>query len=82
MGSKEIVKKQDVEDSALRERQIAALERLHELGGMPRKEGERYASDPQIRALQMVYDGRFGGPGLNQGRPRSRGERVARRSQC
>ena len=71
MASKEVAQS---EDGALRERQIAALERLHELGAAPRKEGERYDGNPQVKALQLVYEGRFGGPGLKQGRPRSRGE--------
>jgi len=75
MASKKLVKKGDGDaDSALRERQVAALERLHELGGAPRKDGDQYSGDAQIRALQLVYEGRFGGPGLGQGRPRGRGE--------
>lgn len=76
MASKEIAKKDDDEEAAaLRDRQIAALERLHELNAAPRPDGEGYSSDPQVRALQLVYEGRFGGPGLGQGRPvRHRGE--------
>jgi hypothetical protein len=75
MASKKLVKKDEQgDDAALRERQIAALERLHELGGAPRQGDEQYSGNPQIRALQMVYEGRFGGPGLGQGRPRQRGE--------
>ena len=33
-----------------------------------RKDGEKYHNDPQIRAFQMVQEGRFGGPGRGQGR--------------
>lgn len=33
-----------------------------------RKEGQKYHVDPQIRAFQMVQEGRFGGPGRGQGR--------------
>ena len=75
MASKEIAKKHgDNDDAALRDRQIAALERLHDLGAAPRVGDEPYSGDSQIRALQLVYEGRFGGPGRNQGRPRQRGE--------
>lgn len=75
MASKEIAKKNgDNDDAALRDRQIAALERLHDLGAAPRVDDQPYSGDSQIRALQLVYEGRFGGPGRNQGRPRQRGE--------
>jgi hypothetical protein len=75
MASKEIAKKNgDNDDDALRDRQLAALERLHDLGAAPRPPEGAYSGDPQIRALQLVYEGRFGGPGRNQGRPRQRGE--------
>src|SRR3954452_15599559 len=33
-----------------------------------RKEGQKYHVDPQIRAFQMVQEGRFGGAGRGQGR--------------
>jgi hypothetical protein len=68
MASEEIVR---VEDVGLNERQLKALGRLHRLGSRPRQEGDGYDSDPQIRALQLVYEGRMGGPGLKQGRPRT-----------
>src|SRR4051812_33629276 len=67
MESKEVAK---FEDGGLAERQLKALTRLTRLGGKPRQEGDSYDSDPQIRALQLVYEGRMGGPGLKQGRPR------------
>jgi hypothetical protein len=35
-----------------------------------RKEGEKYHPDAQIRAYQMVQEGRIGGPGRGQGRKR------------
>lgn len=59
------------EDSGLNDRQVAALGRLHRLGARPRVEGDAYDSDPQIRALQLVYEGKMGGRGLGQGRPRT-----------
>lgn len=40
-----------------------------------RKGDEPYHSDPQIRALQLVHEGRLGGPGRGQGRARK--ERAA-----
>jgi hypothetical protein len=58
-------------DDGLQERQLKALGRLNRLGARPRQEGDPYDSDPQIRALQLVYEGRMGGPGLKQGRPRT-----------
>src|SRR3954470_9169989 len=68
MESKEVAKP---DDPGLQERQLKALGRLHRLGARPRQEGDPYDSDPQIRALQLVYEGRMGGPGLKQGRPRT-----------
>ena len=68
MASEEVAK---WNDEGLQERQLKALGRLHRLGGKPRQEGDPYDSDPQIRALQLVYEGRMGGPGLKQGRPRT-----------
>lgn len=58
-------------DDGLQERQLKALGRLSRLGAKPRQEGDPYDSDPQIRALQLVYEGKMGGPGLRQGRPRT-----------
>jgi hypothetical protein len=75
MGGNEIAL---VDDSGLNERQIAALGRLHRLGARPRVEGDMYDSDPQIRALQLVYEGKMGGKGLGQGRPRTGVDRQAR----
>src|SRR5580765_1332037 len=75
MASKQVVKKgAEEDDGGLRDRQLAALERLHDLGAAPRIEGQPYSGDSQIRALQLVYEGRFGGAGRKQGRPRQRGE--------
>jgi hypothetical protein len=68
MAGEEIIR---AEDSGLNERQISALGRLHRLGSRPRIEGDPYDSDPQIRALQLVYEGKMGGKGLGQGRPRT-----------
>lgn len=68
MASEDIVR---IEDPGLQERQLNALGRLSRLGAAPRLEGEGYDSDPQIRALQLIYEGRMGGPGLRQGRPRT-----------
>jgi len=78
VASEEIVK---VEDVGLNERQLNALGRLHRLGSRPRQEGDPYDSDPQIRALQLVYEGRMGGPGLKQGRPRTGVNREERAAQ-
>jgi hypothetical protein len=69
------------EDLGLHERQVQALGRLHRLGGKPHEEGEPYDSDPQIRALQLVFEGRMGGPGLKQGRPRTGVSTAAERQQ-
>jgi hypothetical protein len=69
------------EDLGLHERQVQALGRLHRLGGKPHEEGEPYDSDPQIRALQLVFEGRMGGPGLKQGRPRTGVSTTAERQQ-
>jgi hypothetical protein len=42
--------------------QVNALEQLHRLGAQPRANpDDKYDSNPQIRALQMVFEGRFGG---------------------
>lgn len=52
----------DGEDAGLSERQVNALEKLFELGGQPRQTAtEKYDSDPQRRALQMVFEGKLGG---------------------
>jgi hypothetical protein len=75
MGGTDIAKADEV---GLNERQINALGRLHRLGSRPRIEGDPYDSDPQIRALQLVYEGKMGGKGLGQGRPRTGVDRKAR----
>lgn len=67
----------DGEDVGLSARQVSALEQLHALGAGPKlPTDEKYHSNPQIRALQMVYEGRLGGPGRGQGRP-GREERIS-----
>jgi hypothetical protein len=78
VASEELAKQ---DDYGLHERQVKALGRLHRLGGKPREKDEPYDSDPQIRALQLVYEGRMGGPGLKQGRPRTGVSTTAERQQ-
>lgn len=68
MASEEVVRS---EDTGLQERQLKALGRLSRLGAAPRRDGEGYDSDPQIRALQLIYEGRMGGRGMGQGRSRT-----------
>jgi hypothetical protein len=64
-------------DISLSARQISALEQLHALDAGPRlPTDEKYHSNPQIRALQMVYEGKLGGPGRGQGRP-TRDQRMS-----
>lgn len=62
------------EDVELSPAQVAALEKLHDLGASPAPKGEDgksiYDSNSQIRALQLVYEGRLGGAGRGQGRKR------------
>lgn len=60
----------DGEDAGLSDRQVAALDALDGLGATPRKDGEPYSPDRRIRAQQLIYEGRLGGPGRGQGRPR------------
>jgi hypothetical protein len=60
----------DGEDSGLHERQVAALEKLHELGALPRRPGEKYSPDRRVRMQQLMYEGRIGGPQPGSGRPR------------
>jgi hypothetical protein len=78
MAAEDIVR---FEDSGLNERQVNALGRLHRLGAKPRQEGDPYDSDPQIRALQLIAEGRMAGPGLRQGRPRTGVSTVEQRQQ-
>lgn len=59
------------EDVELTPQQIAALDKLEQLGAEMRSgPDEPYSSDPQVRALQLVAEGRLGGPGRGQGRKR------------
>jgi hypothetical protein len=64
----------------LTDTQIQALNKLHELDAQPRKPDEPYSRNPQVRAYQMMYEGRLGGPGRGQGRKRKprAAEHVAR----
>jgi hypothetical protein len=65
------------DDVGLTQRQITALENLYALGAGPRASlDDKFDSNPQIRALQMVYEGKLGGPGRGQGRP-SRDQRIS-----
>jgi len=61
-------------DAGLSERQIDALERLTALGAEPAPIGAngkpKWDSDPKIRAFQMIFDGRLGGPQEGSGRKR------------
>lgn len=70
-------------DVGLSDTQVQALERLDEMGkDMPEwdeaNEKWLYDSDPKTRALQLVAQGRLGGPGRGQGR-KSEKDRVAAR---
>jgi hypothetical protein len=73
----------DDDDLGLTARQINALERLSELNAEPAvpnpdKPGKMiYSPNPQIRALQLVFEGRFGGAGRGQGRPKPTQPRAA-----
>lgn len=73
----------DDDDLGLTARQINALERLAELGAEPavphpdKPDKMLYNSNPQIRALQLVFEGRFGGAGRGQGRPKPVQPRAA-----
>lgn len=64
-----------VESVGLTSTQVNALEQLYRLGGSPRANpDDKYDSNPQIRALQMVYEGKFGGGPRNT---RSREQRIS-----
>lgn len=60
------------DDSGLTPRQVDALVRLAELGAEPATVDDNgkhiWSSDPKIRALQMIYEGRLGGPQAGSGR--------------
>lgn len=65
--------------------QLGALEKLEEMGEAPALYDEKagkmaYSSDAQIRALQLMAEGRLGGPGRGQGRrPKERAsDKLAR----
>lgn len=63
-----------VESVGLTGTQVRALENLHKLGAAPRASvDEKYSKDPQIRALQMVFEGKFGGGPQR----RNRNERIS-----
>lgn len=77
MASTELVPQDagDDNDSGLNARQVQALEMLVELEADPAPFDEKtgkfvWDKDPKIRAYQMIYEGRFGGPNRGQGRPR------------
>lgn len=58
-------------DLGLSDRQVRALEKLTALGAAPRADEDApYSKNPQVRALQLVYEDRLGGPGRGQGRKR------------
>lgn len=83
MSGQELALVEDDDDLGLTAKQINALERLAELGSEPAqpnpdKPGKMlYHSNPQIRALQLVYEGKFGGAGRGQGRPKPQAPRAA-----
>lgn len=53
----------------LSDTQVKGLEKLHELGAEPRaSQDEPYDKNPQIRAYQMMAEGKIGGAGRGQGR--------------
>jgi hypothetical protein len=81
---KQLVRKKASEDDnslGLNATQVAALEKLVALGAGPAEADEEgkivYSKDPQTRALQLVFEGRFGGSGRGQGRPKRAAEEMA-----
>lgn len=77
MAATDIVRtnQSDDDDSGLSARQVNALEMLAELGAEPAPQDPEtgksiYSGNPKIRAYQLVFEGRFGGPGKGQGRKR------------
>jgi hypothetical protein len=59
------------EELGITDRQIAAIDKLDQLGAAPRaSEDEPYSKDPKVRALQLVAEGKIGGPNRGQGRKR------------
>lgn len=77
MASAELAPVDPGEDTeiGLDARQIAALEKLAELGAEPAPidaNGDSdYDKDPKIRAYQLIYEGKWGGPNRGQGRKRT-----------
>lgn len=68
----------DSSDLGLTTAQLTALERLDELGARPREPGDKWDSDPQIRAYQMMFEGKIGGSGTKSGvSARKKHERAA-----
>ncbi len=65
------------EDSGMSGRQVAALQALYDLGAAPRKDGEPYSPDRRIRAQQLIYEGRLGGPGRGQNKGSKRQPRAS-----
>jgi hypothetical protein len=76
-----VVEREDDNSLGLESRQVAALQKLVELGAEPAyvdEEGKTvYSKDPQTRALQLIYEGRFGGPNRGQGRKKRAAEAMA-----
>lgn len=60
----------DATDCGISERQVNALDQLTALGKAPREPDASYDKSPKVRALQLVYEGRLGGPNRGQGRKR------------
>src|SRR3954451_18862262 len=73
--------REDDNSLGLEPRQLTALQKLIELGAEPAYvdgEGKTvYSKDPQTRALQLIYEGRFGGPNRGQGRKKRAAEAMA-----
>jgi hypothetical protein len=91
MAPKQIKRKQlpavvepseDDNSLGLEPRQVTALQKLLELGAEPAYADETgkmiYSKDPQTRALQLIYEGRFGGPNRGQGRHKRAAEEMAK----
>jgi hypothetical protein len=78
MASNEVVPSGDAElaDIGLTDRQIQALDNLTKLNAEPAPPGGPYHSNPQIRAHQLVFEGKFGMAG--PGRGYKRDERAAK----
>jgi hypothetical protein len=85
VASQDLVKREDDDfidpenESGLTPTQIKGLEGLERLGAEPRAPDAAYDKDPQIRAYQMMFEGRLGGKRPGQGRPRRAAQKVAER---